>query len=471
MPIAEQMRRLRSATLIPLALALALVGAPKPGPALAAASARKPAARLPRGMAVPAGLPSHLGIGLAAGPGDAWMPDSGIPFDYSYQYLAGGANTNGGWRYWNTDAQFPLWYAQGAKANGYIPFFSYYMLLQSSGGCGSCVEPQKDLAHLNDKALMKAYFQDFRILMKRLGPGTWGGIHGFGGTAIVLVEPDFSGYAEQAVIQPSDHCWGHCTRAGNSPAYLRAAVASSGDPDTKAYANTYQGFNQALLHLRATYAPNVLLAFHISDWATLFDVGSSTDPNLDATALGTKAGLFASRSGTTGPGTSHYDLVTNDVLDRDAGYYKSVYGQNRWWDRLNVTFPNFHRWEDYVAAFTTTSGRPAMVWQIPLGNQYFQTEDDTDGHYQDNRAEYFFAHPQELVDAGVIALLFGRGNGGSTTYTDDKGDGITNPASFCTTDGVSSGQICNDHVSSEPDDDGGYIRMAAAAYYGAPVHL
>ena len=163
--------------------------------------------------------------------------------------------------------------------------------------------------------------------------------------------------------------------------------------------------------------------------------------------------------------------MTNDVLDRDAGYYKDVYGQNRWWDRLNVTFPNFHRWEDYVAAFTAASGRPAMIWQIPLGNQYFQTENNTDGHYQDNRAEYFFAHPQELVDVGVIALLFGRGNGGSTTYTDDKGDGITNPASFCTTDGVSSGQICNDHVSAVSDDDGGYLRMAADAYYQAPVHL
>jgi hypothetical protein len=250
-------------------------------------------------------------------------------------------------------------------------------------------------------------------------------------------------------------------------------VASSGDPDVKAYPNTYQGFNLALLHLRDKYAPNVLLAFHVSDWATLFDVGTYTGADLDATALGTKAGTFAARSGTktVRAGTSHYDLVTNDVLDRDAGYYKSVYGQNRWWDRLNVTFPNFHRWEDYVAAFTASSARPAMVWQIPLGNQYFQTENNTDGHYQDNRAEYFFAHPQELADVGVIALLFGRGNGGSTTYTDDHGDGITNPASFCTTDGISSGQICNDHASVVSDDDGGYLRMAADDYYQAPVHL
>jgi hypothetical protein len=458
------------AALVPLALSLVLIATPAGKPALAAVPH---AARLPQGMAVPAGLPNHLGIGLAAGPGETWMHDSGIPFDYSYQYLAGGANTGAGWRYWNDDAQFPLWYAQGASANGFIPFFPYYMLLQSDGGCDSCPEPQKDLGHLNDKRLMKSYFNDFRVLMQRLGPGKWGGIQGFGDTAIVQVDPDLSGYAEQAVLSPSGHCYGHCTRAGNSPSYLRAAVASSGNPDAKAYPNTYQGFNLALLHLRDKYAPNVLLAFHISDWATLFDVGSSTDPSLDATALGTKAGTFAARSGTktVRAGVSRYDLVTNDVLDRDAGYYKSVYGQNRWWDRLNVTFPNFHRWEDYVAAFTAASARSAMIWQIPLGNQYFQTENNSDGHYQDNRVEYFFAHPQELVDVGVIALLFGRGNGGSTTYTDDKGDGITNPASFCTTDGFSSGQICNDHVSSVSDDDGGYLRMAADDYYQAPVHL
>jgi hypothetical protein len=163
------MRRLRFASLVRVALCLVLVAALTAGPAMAGSAAT---ARLPHGLAVPAGLPTHLGIGLAAGPGETWMHDSGIPFDYSYQYLAGGANTGGGWRYWNTDAQFPLWYAQGASANGTIPLFSYYMLLQSSGGCDSCPEPQKDLGHLNDKTLMRSYFNDFRVLMQRLGPGT-----------------------------------------------------------------------------------------------------------------------------------------------------------------------------------------------------------------------------------------------------------------------------------------------------------
>jgi hypothetical protein len=469
------MRRRASTPLVAL-LALSALVATAPGAAPALAAAPRHAHR-PAGLTAPAGLPTHLGIGLGAGPSDdgiyGWMPDSGIPFDYAYQYLAGGVNTGNGWRYWNEKAQFPLWYAQGASGNGYVPFFSYYMLLQSKGSCATCAEPQRDLAHLNGAGLMKAYFNDFRLLMRRLGPGTYGGIHGFGGTAIVQVEPDLSGYAEGAVISPGAHCFGHCTGGGNDPRNLKAAVGSSGDPDAAGFADTYRGFNMALLHIRDRYAPNVLLAFHVSDWATLFDIGYSPDPGLDVTGLGTKAGTFAANSGAQPlhAGVSHYDLLTNDVLDRDAGYYKAVYGQNRWWDRLNVTFPNFHRWESYVSAFTAAAGRPVMVWQIPLGNQYFQTENNSDGHYQDNRAEYFFGHPQELVDAGVIALLFGRGNGGSTTYGDDKGDGATNPSSFCSTDGVSSGSVCNNHTSTVSDDDGGYLRMAADAYYDSPVPL
>ena len=108
---------------------------------------------------------------------------------------------------------------------------------------------------------------------------------------------------------------------------------------------------------------------------------------------------------------------------------------------------------------------------MPLGNQWYRTDNDTDGHYQDKRAEYFFTHTQELRDAGVMAVLFGAGNAGGTTNTDAKGDGVTNPTSFCTAHGKSSGQVCNDHVSTVADDDGGYLRSAGRQYYGAPVSL
>src|SRR3954451_25245647 len=67
---------------------------------------------------LPAGLPNHFGVGLTANPTEAgiygWMPQSGVPWDYAYQYLAGGVNTGHGWETWNPNGQFALWYAQGA---------------------------------------------------------------------------------------------------------------------------------------------------------------------------------------------------------------------------------------------------------------------------------------------------------------------------------------------------------------------
>jgi hypothetical protein len=454
-------------------LALVVLALAEPG------SAFRPAT-LPHADAasVPTGLPSHLGIGLAASPSDiatgGWLPASGIPWDYAYQYLSGGVNTGAGWETWNSNGQFPLYYAQSAAASHYIPVFSYYELRQSTTTCSGCGEAQVDLSNLNNASLMASYFQNFALLMQRLGSGSYGGISGFGQTAIVHVEPDLSAYAEQAVLNNSANCYGYCTGQGNNPAALKAAVASSGYAAVAGYPNTYQGFNWALLHLRDLYAPNVLLAFHVSNWATMIDIGSDTSTSLDVAALGQEAGSFAAQAGISGvpTGTSSYNLIFNDVLDRDAAYYKYVYGDpSRWWDSLNVTFPNFHRWESYIQAISGATGRSVIVWQIPEGNQYFDTENNTTGHYQDNRVAYFFGHLGELVQAGVIGLLFGAGNAGSTVNTDAMHDGITNPPSFCTGDGLSSGQICNNHTSTVSDDDGGYLRLEGQQYYAGVYPL
>jgi hypothetical protein len=419
-------------------------------------------------------LPPRFGLGLAAHPDASglhgWLPESGVPWDYAYQYLAGGVNTGNGWATWNANGRFATMYADGAARLGTIPVFPYYMLLQSSGPCNGCGEAQRDLANLNDPALMARYFADFELLMKRLGDGTHDGVPGFGGSAIVHVEPDLSGYAMQAALSPA-RCYGFCTGAGNDPSLIGAAVARSGHPAAQGLPDTYQGFNWALLRLRDTYAPNVLLAIHVSNWAAGFDVGSSSDPTLDVVRLGEESGRFTVLSGAgpaagAPPGLSTYDLVFNDVLDRDAGYYALVLrDRSRWWDRLNVALPNFHRWEQHVAAVNRATGKPMLVWQIPLGNQVFRTMNNSDGHYQDNRVEYFLDHVDELRAVGVVGLIFGRGNGGSTTNTDDKKDGVTNPPPTCTTDGLSSGQVCAERESSQPDDDGGYLRLAARRYY------
>jgi hypothetical protein len=133
--------------------------------------------------------------------------------------------------------------------------------------------------------------------MKRLGRGTHDGVAGYGKDVVVHVEPDLSGYAQGAVLNPSAKCFGYCTATGNSPSFLKAAVARTGVPEVQGLPDHYGGFNLALLRLRDLYAPNVRLAFHVSNWATNVDLGTTTDPGLDAAALGAKAGAFAAKAG------------------------------------------------------------------------------------------------------------------------------------------------------------------------------
>jgi hypothetical protein len=393
------------------------------------------------------------------------MPQTGIAWDFRMQYLAGGVNTGSGWETWNANGTFALNYANESAQHGYIPMFPYYELLQSSGTCGSCGEGQKDITNLNTPSLMQSYYGNFALLMQRLGPGTFGGVAGFGKTALVNVEPDFSGgYAFQAVNL--GNCFGFCTGKGNDPNFLNASVASSGYAGVAAYPNTYVGFTQALAHLRDLYAPNVILGYDLSPWATGDDIGLDTSTSTNGAALGQQLGVF---EGKVGP----HELLFTDPSDRDAGQYKYVYGQSsRFWDRLNVAFPNFTRWEQYLhAALAADGGKPLYLWQVPLGNQYFDNENNTNDHYQDNRAEYIFGHVSELIQTGIAGAIFMAGNAGNTTYNDQDNDGVTNAAPICTTDGVSSGQVCNNHTVTVSDDDGGFVRMSAQNYYKSPLPL
>ena len=87
---------------------------------------------------------------------------------------------------------------------------------------------------------------------------------------------------------------------------------------------------------------------------------------------------------------------------------------------------------------------------------------NTWNHYQDNKVEWLLDDPgranvSAYARAGVVAFLFGRGFDGNTCACDAQGDGITNPAPI-------NG---NTRDSQSADDDGGYFRERAAAYYAA----
>jgi hypothetical protein len=107
-----------------------------------------------------------------------------------------------------------------------------------------------------------------------------------------------------------------------------------------------------------------------------------------------------------------------------------------------------------------------VLWQVPIGNQVYQTENNTPGHYQDNKAQYILGHIADFARAGVVMTLFGAGSAEGTDVSDARKDGVTNPAP------VSSFQCdrCNKQKSEYADDDGGYLRITVGQYYKNGVY-
>jgi hypothetical protein len=424
------------------AIALAVAGAllagtvALTGGAAAAPSAPGPGVPSGRVASVAAGLPAlpaawpfdRLELGLADAPGGAASLRAAAPFGLRYQYLAGGVNTGSGWQTWNTGGQFVTWYVEDSVDHGVVPVFTYYMLLQSSPATGGD-EAAKDLSNLRNTATMAAWWADLRVFFQRAATST---------PVVLHVEPDLWGYIEQAA-------------SGDDAGTVPAAVASSGFADVAGYANTAAGFAKAIVHLRDAYAPNVILAYHLSGWGTMVDLHANAPSDAQTDALAVRAGSFYASLG------AGFDLAFTDIADRDAGWRRVVAGDGgaSWW-----TAVDFPRWGRFIAGFVAATGKRVAVWQIPLGNTKMRALDDTWGHFQDNRVEWFLedagdGHLAAWRDAGVIALLYGGGASGTTCACDASGDGLTNPAAI-------NG---NTRVSLSADDDGGYFKDRAAAYY------
>ncbi|HLZ25291.1 MAG TPA: hypothetical protein VKQ30_24485 [Ktedonobacterales bacterium] len=394
-------------------------------------------------LQLPPGIPHYFSFGVMNAPGGVTLLDdmrthNGTAWDYRYQYLTGGVNTGHGWETWNSPTgAFASYYMRESASHHYIPAFVYYELCYSSGSCPPDTQSDTDLANLNTPSVMSAYFANWRLLMREIGS--------FGGPTLVVVEPDLWGFMQRAALAK-----------GNVPAAVPASVASSGDADVGSLPNNGQGYAWALLHIRDLYAPNAVLALDVSYWSTGADLGTSTDPNLDVNGIMQQTAQFVQGAGLNGnpAGISAWDLISSDVSDRDSGQGSA------WWDPTNTLFPNFSRYLSFISGFTRATGKKVVMWQVPEGNQYFDTENNTPHHTQDNRATYILGHVADFARAGVIGVLFGPGNGG-TTINDDAHDGVTNPSPIA---GFQC-DLCNTHISVYPDDDGGYLRLFVGAYY------
>jgi hypothetical protein len=303
--------------------------------------------------------------------------------------------------------------------------FSYYMLRQSSPGGAD--DPTAIANNLQNTATMQAYFADIKLFMQRAASSQ---------RVVLHFEPDLWGMLEQ--------------RAGSdNAATVSAKVGSTGMSELSGIPDNAAGLANAVLKFRDLYAPNVLVAYHVSVWGTGNDI-LYTDPS-DATvdALANRAVTFYRSLG------ANFDIAFTDPSDRDAAFKQYQYGDGgaAWWSDAD-----YARSARFIGDFVTGAAKRMVLWQVPLGNTRMRAQNNTWGHYQDNHVQYFIddptrAHLALYANAGVVAVLFGGGAGGTTCACDGDSDGVTNPAAI-------NG---NTIASYNADDDGGFFRNRASA--------
>ncbi len=367
---------------------------------------------------------------MADGPGDAAGIRATAPFAFRYQYLAGGAGS--GWTHWSgTPGDFVNSYTQESLNNGITPVFTYYQLRQTAPNNTNTDDGAADFANLQNSGAMTAYYNDLKTFYQHAAA--------FPNSMIVLhVEPDLWGFMEQR-------------SSSDNAATVPAQVAATGMPELAGLPNTLVGFAQAIVRLRNTYAPNVVLGYHLSVWGTRNDILYSDPDDRTVTDLATRAGNFYTSL------QAGFDIAFAEYSDRDAAFKQYVYGDGgaAWWNDADFT-----RNELFISRFVSVAQKRVVFWQIPGGNTRMLAQNNTWEHYQDNKVEWLLddmsrANMNAYVQAGVVAFLFGRGADGATCFCDAAGDGITNPAPI-------NG---NTRTSLNADDDGGFFRDRAANYY------
>ena len=338
------------------------------------------------------------------------------PFDIRYLYLAGGlpdgtgpcsscasgctaagvacANSGPGcewWGCWQDDRLPPGQYVRDlisrTQSRGQLPLISYYELLQTSG----VAEGSPEVAALTDATLMTRYFNDWRFVLQQIGTAR----------ALLHIEPDLWGYAEQLDSDPHG---------------LAAAVTGANATDCAAQENSLAGFARCLVAMVRKYAPNARVGLHASSWGTGIDVHENTDPAFDLAGEARRAGDFLLACGAGGS-----DFVVVEASDRDAGYYKSI-GKNTFWDATNATLPDFQQAFDWTRFLTARIGRPALWWQLPLGNMSLP---NIVQKWQDNRVDYFFTHAADVARTNAFGMVFGAGNSLQTNPSTDGGNFVT----------------------------------------------
>ena len=166
-------------------------------------------------------------------------------------------------------------YVRESIAAHQIPVFTYYQLLQSS--------PADRLLRAAEGPLQPAQPGDDARLLGRL-------------RAAAPARGRLRGHAPGGRSTSSPTCGATWSRPTRWPWRAR--------------------FAHKLIALRNRLAPHVTLAWHLSTWGTDEDPTYSKPSLAHMRALGAKSAAFYASL------HAHFNLVFNDVTDRDAGFYQ-----------------------------------------------------------------------------------------------------------------------------------------------------
>jgi hypothetical protein len=332
---------------------------------------------------VPAGLPARPAWATNEWnetPGQDWQVNSGVPWDYVYQYITYG------WEGWGPT--FVTRFVNQAWNKNYIPVISVYLMLGVPTDCGESANCYA--SKLQNAATVSNYLASLQRAAQQANGSK---------PVIFHLEPDFYGFMQQ-------YRYEHNLSEKDNPAAYPVALNVSG------YPNNLAGFGKRMVDLIHQAAPNALVAPHASMWATNLDPNNV--PANQVASLAQRTATFINAMGGT-----QADLFFVEWSDRDSGCTNLPQCQppRAWWDDTNRTIPRVSRAVLWENALSTAAGKRLILWQVPAGNMSLN---DTCDHYRDNRPAYAFRHPRDLYDAGVIAVLFGAG---ATCLTRPSTDG------------------------------------------------
>ena len=261
---------------------------------------------------------------------------------------------------------------------------------------------------------MQTYWSDVRLLFQRIRGAK---------PVVVHVEPDL---------------WGYIQQGPNASGDLRA-----------------RSFAQQWVRLRDQLAPNVMLAWHMSGWGTKHDIVYEDPPDATVRTYATRSARFYTSL------NARFDVSFEDFSDRDAGFYEKVQGQPEHLVqagrlpstpalRADVRAPD--RTAHWPPGRFRSATRSCARWTTPGVTS--RTIASSGSSVRRAACTCASTRPQ-----ATSAFLFGGGADGTTCACDARHDGVTDPDPI---DG-------NTRASVSAEDDGGYFKAQARAYYRTGV--